>query len=106
MVSHYYTADSSLAIATVGMVKMLMSVHVIPRSSKNTLEWEQGGLKARLTASPVDGVANEALQELLAKRLALPRRDISIVRGVTSRQKVVEIAGQTLADIQQKLSPN
>jgi len=51
---------------------MLISVRVIPRSSKNVLEWEQGSLKARLTAPPVDGVANEALQELLAKRLALP----------------------------------
>jgi uncharacterized protein YggU (UPF0235/DUF167 family) len=85
---------------------MLISVRVIPRSSKNALEWEQGGLKARLTAPPVDGAANEALQELLAKRLALPRRAISIVRGATSKQKVVEITGLTLPDIQQRLIPN
>jgi len=84
---------------------MLISVRVIPRSSKNVLEWEQGqgSLKARLTAPPVDGAANEALQELLAKRLALPKRAISIVRGTTSRQKVVEITGLTLAEIQHRL---
>jgi uncharacterized protein len=82
---------------------MLITVHVIPRSSKNVLEWKQGTLKARLTAPPVDGAANEALQELLAKRLALPRRAISIVRGTSNRQKVVEIAGLTLADIQHRL---
>ena len=86
---------------------MLITVRVIPRSSKNVLEWKQGTLKARLTAPPVDGAANEALQELLAKRLALPRRAISIVRGATSRQKVVEIAGLTLADLQYRLqTPN
>ncbi len=82
---------------------MLISVRVIPRSSKNVLEWEQGSLKAHLTAPPVDGAANEALQELLAKRLALPKRAISIVRGATSRQKVVEITGLTLAEIQHRL---
>ncbi len=82
---------------------MLISVRVIPRSRKNSLEWEENSLKAHLTAPPVDGLANEALQELLAKRLALPKRAISIVRGTTSRQKVVEIAGLTLADVQQRL---
>jgi len=82
---------------------MFITVRVIPRSRKNALEWEQGSLKARLTAPPVDGAANEALQELLAKHLALPRRAISIVHGATSRQKVVEIAGLTVADIQHKL---
>jgi uncharacterized protein (TIGR00251 family) len=82
---------------------MLIGVRVIPRSSKNSLEWEQDSLKVRLTAPPVDGAANEALQELLAKRLALPKHAISIVRGTTSRQKVVEIAGLTLADLQHRL---
>jgi uncharacterized protein YggU (UPF0235/DUF167 family) len=82
---------------------MRIGVRVIPRSSKNSLEWEQDSLKVRLTAPPVDGAANEALQELLAKRLALPKHAISIVRRTTSRQKVVEIAGLTLADLQHRL---
>lgn len=82
---------------------MLITIRVLPRSSKNTLEWEQDGLKARLTAPPVDGAANEALVALLAERLGVPRRTISIVRGATSRQKTVEIAGLSLADVQQRL---
>jgi uncharacterized protein (TIGR00251 family) len=81
---------------------VLITVHVIPRSRKNVLQWEQDHLKARLTAPPVDGAANEALQELLAERLALPRRAISIVRGAASRQKVVEIVGLTLEDVKQR----
>jgi uncharacterized protein YggU (UPF0235/DUF167 family) len=82
---------------------MFITVRVIPRSSKNTLEWENGMLKARLTAPPVDNAANEALVALLAERLAVPRRTISIVRGATSRQKTVEVAGLTIEEIQQRL---
>ncbi|MBA2396252.1 MAG: DUF167 domain-containing protein [Ktedonobacteraceae bacterium] len=82
---------------------MLVTVRVIPRSSKNILEWEQGTLKARLTAPPVDGAANAALISLLAERLAVPRRTISIVRGETSRQKTIEIAGLTLEEIERRL---
>jgi hypothetical protein len=82
---------------------MLISIRVIPRSAKNTLEWEQGTIKARLTAPPVDGAANSALIKLLAERLSVPRRTISIVRGTTGRQKIVEIAGLTLAELEQKI---
>jgi uncharacterized protein (TIGR00251 family) len=74
---------------------MLITVRVIPRSRKNLLEWDQGTLKARITAPPVDGAANEALIALLAERLGLPKRAISIVRGATGRQKIVEIVGMT-----------
>lgn len=83
---------------------MLISVRVVPRSGRNVLEWEQGGLKARLTAPPVDGAANAALIELLAECLAVPRRTITIVRGTTSRQKTVEITGLSLEDVQRKLT--
>ncbi|HET8911577.1 MAG TPA: DUF167 domain-containing protein [Ktedonobacteraceae bacterium] len=82
---------------------MLISVKVIPRSSKNVLEWEQGALKARLTAPPVDGAANAALISLLAEKLDLPKRQVTVVRGTTARQKVVEIEGLSAAEIQQKL---
>jgi uncharacterized protein (TIGR00251 family) len=80
-----------------------VSVRVIPRSSKNALQWEQGTLKVRLTAPPVDGAANEALLALLAERLGLPKRNVSIVQGATSRQKIVEIVGMTQEAVEQKL---
>jgi uncharacterized protein len=91
---------------------MRISVRVIPRSSKNTLVWEEresgkqgeiAGLKAHLTAPPVEGAANEALIALLADKLALPRRNINIVQGATSRQKIVEITGITRAEIEMKI---
>ncbi len=78
-------------------------MRIIPRSSRNSLEWEQGVLKARLTAPPVDGAANEALVALLAERLGLPKRSISIVRGATSRQKTVELVGITVEEMVSRL---
>jgi uncharacterized protein (TIGR00251 family) len=82
---------------------MLITVRVIPRSSKNILTWELGTLKARIMAPPVDGAANIALISLLAERLSVPPRTISIVRGETSRQKTVEIASLTLEEIERRL---
>lgn len=85
---------------------MRINVRVIPRSSRNTLEWEQDkpkALKAHLTAPPVEGAANAALIALLAERLAIPRRAITIVRGANGRQKVVDIADINMADIARRL---
>ena len=68
------------------------------------MAWEQGKLKVRLTSPPIDGAANEALVALLAEQLALPKRQITIVRGASGRQKTVEITGVTLEDVEQKLN--
>ncbi len=85
---------------------MQLSIRVIPRSSKNTLEWEEGILKARLTAPPVDGAANEALVALLAERLGLPKRAIRIARGATARLKTIEIADLSQEEVEQRLRAN
>ena len=82
---------------------MRLTVRVIPRSRRNDIVWEQGILKARLTAPPVDGAANDALIALLAERLGLPKHSISIVSGATARQKVLEISGMTLEDLEQRI---
>jgi uncharacterized protein len=52
-----------------------------------------GVLSAAVTAPPEGGRANEALLQLLARAWRLPRRDLSIVAGVASRHKTVQIAG-------------
>ena len=82
---------------------MRLAVRVLPRSSRNSIEWEQETLKVRLTAPPVDGAANEALIALLAERLGLPKRSISIVSGLTSRQKIVEIVGMAEEEVGKRL---
>lgn len=82
---------------------MRLAVRVIPRSSRNSIEWEQETLKVRLTAPPVEGAANEALIALLAERLDLPKRSISIVSGATGRQKIVEIVGMAEEEVEKRL---
>jgi len=62
-----------------------------------------GELVVRVTAPPVDGQANEAVVRLLAKRLKVGRRSVTIVQGVHSRRKVVEIRGLTEAEVREKL---
>ena len=78
-------------------------VRVIPRSSKNSIVWEEGALKVRLAAPPVDGAANEALIALLAQCIGLPKRNIQIVHGTSGRQKIVEIMGMTVEAVEQKV---
>jgi len=70
-----------------------LKVRVQPRSSRNAIgNMVAGELKIFLTALPVDSAANTSLCRLLAKLLACPQRCISIVRGQTSRHKVLDIA--------------
>lgn len=83
---------------------MRISVRVTPRSNRNSIEWSPGGLRVRLTAPPVDGAANDALVSLLAERLGIAKREISVVHGATSRQKIVEVNGITAAELEQRLA--
>ncbi len=50
-------------------------------------------LKLRITAPPVDGRANAAVQKAIAKALHVPRSDVEIARGHTSRRKQVRVVG-------------
>jgi uncharacterized protein (TIGR00251 family) len=52
-----------------------------------------GRLKVRVTASPVDGAANRAVVKLLARHLGVKRRQIEITHGFTGRDKVIRITG-------------
>lgn len=94
-------ATASIAPGMVGFVRI--HVRVIPRSSKNSVVWEEGALKVRLTAPPIDGAANEALVALLAQCLGLPKRDIQILHGTAGRHKTVEIVGMTAEAVEQKI---
>lgn len=73
---------------------VLMDVYVVPRASRAGLVGvHDGALKVALLVPPVEGAANRALIALLAKQLGLAKRDVRIVRGLTSRHKTVALAG-------------
>jgi uncharacterized protein (TIGR00251 family) len=52
-----------------------------------------GTLKVRVMAPAVEGSANNALVRVIADELRIPRRDVRIVAGAASRQKLVVIDG-------------
>lgn len=70
---------------------MLIEIKVIPNAKRTELIKTETGYKARLIALPVDGKANEALIELLSKEFGVPKRDVEITKGATSRNKTVVI---------------
>jgi uncharacterized protein len=69
-------------------------VCVVPRSSKSEIVGEHyRSLKVKLTAPPVDGAANAELIKLLAKQFGVPKSDVEIVGGASSKTKRVCVAG-------------
>jgi len=70
-----------------------LAVRVVPRSSKNEIAGilEDGTIKIRLTASPVEGRANQALIEFLSEVLEIPRSKIEIIAGEKGREKLISV---------------
>jgi uncharacterized protein (TIGR00251 family) len=60
-------------------------------------------LKIKISARPVDGAANDAVRRWIAEKLRTPLRDVRLLRGQTSRRKVLEISGLEAAEIVYKL---
>jgi len=72
---------------------VILRVRVLPRSSKKGIEITPEGLKVKLTAPPVDGAANEQLLEIMSEALGIRRSAFRILKGLSSRDKVVGIMG-------------
>ena len=73
---------------------LLLSVKLQPRASVNEIGEALGNeLKIRVTAPPVDSAANEALVRLLADKFGCARNQVELVRGHTSRRKLVKLHG-------------
>jgi uncharacterized protein len=70
------------------------AVRLTPRAAVDSVEGViDGVLRARVGAPAVEGAANNALIRLIAEELGVPRSDVRIVAGATSRQKLVVVDG-------------
>jgi uncharacterized protein len=70
-----------------------IKVKIITRAKRNQIVgWENDVLKIKLSAAPIDGKANEALADFLSKNWGVAKSEIKIIRGLKSRNKVLEIA--------------
>ncbi len=80
------------------------AVKIHPRAKRNAVAGAVGdALKISLTAPPVEGRANEACVEFLAKLLKVPRSSITIAAGEASRNKVIRVAGLSAAEVRARL---
>ena len=87
-----------------------LTVRLTPRGGADRIEgWgaDAAGrplLKVRVSAPPVEGEANAALEKLIAKALGLPRSAVNVATGQTARVKFLAIEGLTSEDIRARLA--
>ena len=85
---------------------VLLAIKLQPRASKNEIGQALGNeLRIKVTAPPVDAAANEALIRFLADALDCPRGAVQLVRGHTSRHKIVSVSGLSAQDVAARLAP-
>ena len=81
-----------------------IKVRVQPKSSRNQVDgFQDGALRVRVTAAPTEGQANAAVIAILAKTLGVSKSRLEIIRGYSSRDKVVSIDTLTEEEVQRKI---
>ena len=85
-------------------VGAVIRVKVLPRSSKTEIAGKADGVyRIKLTAPPVDGKANKALINFLAKKTGLPKKNFKIISGEHSRNKTISIHEVTSEEVMKSL---
>ena len=81
-----------------------LELKVIPNAPRNeVVGWLGAALKVKVHAPALEGRATDALLDFLAETLGLPRRDLTLLRGDKSRQKLVRITGLDEAGLRARL---
>jgi uncharacterized protein (TIGR00251 family) len=83
-----------------------LAIRVSPRAKINQIKefLDDGTVKIAITASPVDGKANNALVKYLADILDIPQSQIEIVAGLSSKNKLISIYDMDAALLQKRLT--
>jgi uncharacterized protein (TIGR00251 family) len=82
-----------------------ISIRVTPRMAKNEVHsiLDDGTIKIRLTAPPIEGKANKELVRFLSEILEIPASSVEIIAGMTGHDKLVSIIGLDSEKVQQKI---
>ena len=81
-----------------------IKVRVQPKSSRNQVGgFQDGTLRVRVTAAPTEGQANAAVIAILAKTLGVSKSRLGIIRGYSSRDKVVSVDTLTEQEVRRKI---
>ena len=70
-----------------------LRVRVTPGARSESIAIDGGRVLVKVRAKPTDGEANVAVEKLVARALGVPTSRCRIVRGATSREKVLAISG-------------
>ena len=73
---------------------IVIKVKIIPNASKDEIIKEDGFIKVRVTALPIENKANKALVKLLSKEFKIPKTSIEIIKGETSKEKLIYFSTQ------------
>lgn len=85
---------------------LCFAVRVKPRAARSRVVGvREDALEVAVAAPPVDGAANEELVRTLADVLSVPKSTVSVVSGLTGKNKLVGVAGLTEAALQSALGP-
>lgn len=84
-------------------MNFVVTLKIVPNSSKNEIVREEDYIKIKLTAPPVENKANKALIEYLSKKLSVAKSKIKIIRGETSKLKTLSIEDITEDDFNTKI---
>ena len=92
---------------TVSRSETEISLRVYPNAARNEVtSFVDGVFRVKVSAPPVKGKANKELIEFLSRILGVGRSQISIIRGHTSRNKVIAISGLSREEIMGRLLNN
>jgi len=81
-----------------------IDIHLQPGAKRNEIVgFKEGILCAKVTALPQKGQANRALVELMAQTLGIPKSSVDIIRGQSSRSKVIAVHGLTVEEVREIL---
>lgn len=81
-----------------------LRVRVKPRAPRDAIEGvREGALRVSLTAPPIAGEANGALQRLLGKAARVAPSSVKILRGASGREKVLRFEGLSAAELRARL---
>jgi uncharacterized protein (TIGR00251 family) len=85
---------------------ILLNLRVSPGARRSSIEGPYGesALKLKVAAPPVGGKANTEAERILAELLDVARSDVAVVRGASSRDKVILIRGAGEDGIQKILA--
>ena len=81
-----------------------IKIKLTPRAGKNHVLGHEGEhYRVKVSAPPVEGLANRALVALLSERLGIAKRDIEITSGKSSRHKILRIYGLKAEEVARAL---